>query len=178
MTEPWNLTPAQRQQFREAHAEAKRTPSKPWRIYTPNGNSFDYSSMREAIDTAQSIIAGGGRATLYHWRDGSWHLYELAATEGLPVTSPKPPPPQGISADRGAAHRAAEASRDHYIVIPASPWGGKTATFGPMSEAEARERLAVWLPMYVPECPPKLLRLIEDYELDDPDPAPVAAGEE
>lgn len=30
MSEPWNLTPAQRQQFREARAEAKRTkpPSK------------------------------------------------------------------------------------------------------------------------------------------------------
>jgi hypothetical protein len=68
------------------------------------------------------------------------------------------------TADREAAARqAAVADLDHYIVIPASPWGGRTATFGPMTEAEARERLAVYLPMYVPECPPRLLRLVEDY---------------
>lgn len=63
-----------------------------------------------------------------------------------------------------AARRAAEAASCWYIVIPASSWGGRTATFGPMTETEARERLDVYLPLYLPECPPKLLRLVEDYE--------------
>ena len=63
-----------------------------------------------------------------------------------------------------AEKRAEEADRDHYIVIPGAPWGGKTATIGPMTRAEARERLSVYLPLHLPECPPKLLRVIEDYE--------------
>ena len=32
MSEPWNLTEAQRRQFREAHAEAKRNPPLPCRF--------------------------------------------------------------------------------------------------------------------------------------------------
>jgi hypothetical protein len=67
-----------------------------------------------------------------------------------------------------AARRAAESAMDYYIVIPGSPWGGKTATFGPMDEVKARARLDEWLPRYMPECPPKLLRLIEDYAQEGP----------
>ncbi len=55
---------------------------------------------------------------------------------------------------------------DYYIVIPGS-WGGKTATFGPMGEEEAQERLAVYLPLFMPECPPKLLRVVKDYAIED-----------
>ncbi len=63
---------------------------------------------------------------------------------------------------------------DYYIVVPASPWGGKQATFGPMGEEEAQERLAVYLPLYMPECPPKLLRVVRDYA-SNPAPAVTAA---
>jgi hypothetical protein len=83
--------------------------------------------------------------------------------------------PDEIPSREDAARYAAEAAENCYIVIPASPWGGRKATFGPMTEAEARERLGVYLPLYVPECPPKLLRLVEDYAI----PArPVLAGKD
>lgn len=62
-----------------------------------------------------------------------------------------------------AASRAETAASRLYIVIPASQWGGQRAVFGPMTEHEARERLDVYLPLYMPECPPKLLLLVEDY---------------
>jgi hypothetical protein len=68
-------------------------------------------------------------------------------------------------ADReAAARRAADTDLDHYIVVPASPWGGQRATFGPMTEGAARAKLDKFMPLYMPECPPKLLRLVEDYE--------------
>jgi hypothetical protein len=66
-----------------------------------------------------------------------------------------------------AAQRAEGAARAHYIVIPKSRWGCATAVLGPMTEAEAREKLATYLPLYVAECPPKLLRLVEDYDTTD-----------
>ena len=69
----------------------------------------------------------------------------------------------GDEVREAAAKRARTATRAHYIVIPASPWGGTTGTFGPYTEAEAREWLATYLPAYTP---PKLLRLVEDYATD------------
>lgn len=76
-----------------------------------------------------------------------------------PENDLKPVPPSQAT----AAERAAAAERCYYIVTPGSPWGGKTATLGPFSEAEARVRLNDWMPASFPECPPKLARIIEDY---------------
>ena len=69
-----------------------------------------------------------------------------------------------IPSQEDAARRAAEAEATYWIVIPAAPWGGSiTTAFGPMTESEARERLAVWVPLHMPTGPPKLLRVVEDY---------------
>ncbi len=93
MSEPWDFTEAQRRQFREAHAEAKRTrpPSKPWRVTWPSlvttaPNSADYRSQRaayEAVESVTRIVA----ATVYHWEDGDWRLYERI--EPPSVTTPE-----------------------------------------------------------------------------------------
>lgn len=72
----------------------------------------------------------------------------------------------GDEVREAAEQRAKDADRQHYIVIPESRWGGTTAVLGPMTEAEAREKLDTYLPLYVAECPPKLLRLVEDYALE------------
>ena len=78
--------------------------------------------------------------------------------------------------DREAAvRRAAGAVKGYYVFVPASPWGGKRVTYGPMTEVEAREWLTGHLPLFMPECPPKLLRLVEDYA---PETAGEAAGTE
>jgi hypothetical protein len=52
---------------------------------------------------------------------------------------------------------------DWYIIVPASPWGGRTAAFGPMPEDAAREMYARFTKQYADECPPKLLQVVEDY---------------
>ncbi len=62
-----------------------------------------------------------------------------------------------------AALRAAAGDPRYYIVIPASPWGGQPGVLGPYAEDDARRNLAGLLDNFLPECPPKLLRLVEDY---------------
>lgn len=52
---------------------------------------------------------------------------------------------------------------DWYVIVPGAPWGGKTATFGPYPEDKAREMYARLAVPFVPECPPKLLQVVEDY---------------
>jgi hypothetical protein len=54
---------------------------------------------------------------------------------------------------------------DWYVIVPGSPWGGKTGTFGPYPEGAARDMYARLVKPFVPECPPKLLRVVEDYAL-------------
>jgi len=51
---------------------------------------------------------------------------------------------------------------DWYVIVPAAPWGGRTAVFGPMPEDKAREMYGRLAEPFLPECPPKLLRVIED----------------
>ena len=80
MSEPWNVTEAQRRQFREAHAEAKRTkpPSKPWRVYVADGqSSADYRSERAAYAAVKDWRdAGITVRRVEHWENGEWRLYE------------------------------------------------------------------------------------------------------
>jgi hypothetical protein len=80
MSEPWNLTEAQRQQFREAHAEWKRTrpPSKPWRVRLTGGACQDYRSQSAAYDAINTAVrhSGPGRFTVEHFERGAWRLYE------------------------------------------------------------------------------------------------------
>jgi hypothetical protein len=52
---------------------------------------------------------------------------------------------------------------DLWIIIPASPWGGRTGVVGPMGQEEADRLLAIYLKIFLPECPPKLLRVVRDY---------------
>jgi hypothetical protein len=82
--EPWNFTEAERRQFREAHAEAKRArpPSKPWRVYGARGISVDYRSQRAAYEAVKSITNAGVTARVWHWEDGRWVLFEKIAASG------------------------------------------------------------------------------------------------
>lgn len=54
-----------------------RPPSKPWRVTWAGGNSEDYRSQRAAYEAVQSITRML-TATVYHWVDGVWVLYEIA----------------------------------------------------------------------------------------------------
>ena len=71
-------------------AQTKRPPSKPWRVEWPsvvngNPNSEDYSSQRAAYEAVRSITGLRVKATVYHWVQGVWVLYEHCepiATEG------------------------------------------------------------------------------------------------
>jgi hypothetical protein len=88
MSEPWNLTEAQRRQFREAQAEAKRTkpPSKPWRVTWPSlvnrdPHSEDYRSQRAAYEAVESITRIRVKATVWHWENGDWRLHERIEPE-------------------------------------------------------------------------------------------------
>ena len=55
---------------------ADRKPSKPWRVYGARGISNDHRSERAAYDEVQTLLRNGTKATVYHWEDGSWRLYE------------------------------------------------------------------------------------------------------
>jgi hypothetical protein len=96
MSEPWNLTPAQRQQLREAHAEAKRAkapdfpgtipaapeddPSMWWRVMYRGGNTRDYSARGEA---RQAMYDARGSSAVYgRTRGGVWQLDETLLREG------------------------------------------------------------------------------------------------
>ena len=62
------------------------TPSKPWRITTPD-TTTDYSSERRAYDdlTANAgwLADVGTKVDVHHLEDGRWVLYERAViTEG------------------------------------------------------------------------------------------------
>ena len=61
-----------------------------------------------------------------------------------------------------------EPEADWYVIVPGAPWGGKTAAFGPMPEDGAREMFARFAAPFLSECPPKLLRVIEDYARTGP----------
>jgi hypothetical protein len=99
MSEPWNLTPAQRRQFRETAAAAKRArmaapdfppdipaadsddPSKPWRVVDDSGTPVDYPSRREAC---YAMDHERGSSALYarNMVTGEWSQYETLLREG------------------------------------------------------------------------------------------------
>ena len=55
-----------------------RKPSRPWRVHGARGLSTDHRSERAAYEAVKTITTGHGatRATVYHWENGSWKLYE------------------------------------------------------------------------------------------------------
>jgi len=72
--------------------EMQRTkpPSKPWRVTWPSlvnrdPHSEDYRSQRAAYEAVESITRNRIKATVWHWENGDWRLYEIA----------EPVPPQG-----------------------------------------------------------------------------------
>jgi hypothetical protein len=91
MSEPWDLTPAQRRQIREAHAEAKRAevpdfplvlpaadtddPATPWRVMDDSGTTRDHPARRAARDAMDDVR---GSSALYsrNMATGEWSLYE------------------------------------------------------------------------------------------------------
>jgi hypothetical protein len=98
MSEPWNLTEAQRRQFREAHADAKRAPmaapdfaetipaadtddpAKGWRVLDDSGNMQDYSVRPDACRAMYD--ASGSSAVYGRTRSGVWRLDETLLREG------------------------------------------------------------------------------------------------
>ena len=98
MSEPWNLTEAQRRQFREAHADAKRArmtapdfpgtipaadtddPAKGWRVLDDSGNMQDYSVRPDARRAMYD--ASGSSAVYGRTRSGVWRLDETLLREG------------------------------------------------------------------------------------------------
>ncbi len=90
MSEPWNFTEAQRRQFREAHAEAKRTraPSKPWRVRLAGGAHQDYRSESAAYSAISTAIrqGGPGQFVVEHFEHGEWRLYERIEPGGAPAS--------------------------------------------------------------------------------------------
>lgn len=55
---------------------ADRPPSKRWRVYGARGISEDFRSERAAYDQVQTLLRNGTKATVYHWEQGGWVLYE------------------------------------------------------------------------------------------------------
>jgi hypothetical protein len=96
--EPWNLTEAQRRQFREAHAEAKRAqmadpdfpadlpaadtddPAKGWRVMDSSGNTADYELRHVAREAMYEMR--GSSAVYDRNGAGGWRLYETLVREG------------------------------------------------------------------------------------------------
>ena len=62
-------------------------PAKPWRVDGPadHGNGEQFRGQAAAYDAVAELAGFGHKATVYHWADGSWRLYEVieapAATE-------------------------------------------------------------------------------------------------
>ena len=63
-------------------------PAKPWRVDSPFDRHQDGRAFRgqsAAYDAVAEMTRAGRRATVFHWEDGSWRLYEVieapAATE-------------------------------------------------------------------------------------------------
>ena len=60
-----------------------KTPSKRWRVITPE-RAAEFRGQQAAYDalnayTADANVATFGRlATVWHWEDGDWRLYERA----------------------------------------------------------------------------------------------------
>jgi len=53
-----------------------KAPSKKWRVYGARGMSTDHRSQRAAYEAVNTITRLGSRATVYHWENGGWKLYE------------------------------------------------------------------------------------------------------
>lgn len=66
----------------KAAAEATRAPAKRWRVITLADGTRDYSSEQKAYDVLNQLaadanaVAIGTRATIRHWENGGWTLYE------------------------------------------------------------------------------------------------------
>jgi len=50
-----------------------KTPAKKWRVSWGPSNATDYPSQPKAYE---ALTEWTGRATVYHWKDGQWRLYE------------------------------------------------------------------------------------------------------
>lgn len=66
-------------------------PAKPWSVDGPadHGDGERYRSQAAAYEAVAELTGFGHKATVYHWQDGSWRLYERvevapAATEATP----------------------------------------------------------------------------------------------
>jgi len=53
-----------------------KTPSKKWRVYGANSLHEDYRSQSAAYDAVNELNDWGHTATVWHWEDGDWRLYE------------------------------------------------------------------------------------------------------
>lgn len=67
------------QRAANAASESRRTttgkPAKPWRVYGSNLPE-DYRSEKGAYEAAAELVRWGHAATVWHWADGAWQLYE------------------------------------------------------------------------------------------------------
>jgi hypothetical protein len=78
MAEPWNFTEAQRRQFREAHAEAKRaraskpkSPSVQYGIRWPTGSVFPFHSREDAETALREDGRGVGVLVVHEYEPGT-----------------------------------------------------------------------------------------------------------
>jgi hypothetical protein len=53
-----------------------RKPSNRWRVYGSSPAMVNCRSERAAYDRVAALAKLGSRATVYHWEDGGWVLYE------------------------------------------------------------------------------------------------------
>ena len=49
---------------------------KPWRVFGTNDLSEDYESRAAAYEAVRELNGYGHPATVYHWIDGVWVIYE------------------------------------------------------------------------------------------------------
>jgi hypothetical protein len=69
--------------------DATRQPSKPWRVRGPNLPE-DFRSQKAAYEAVQELNGWGHVATVYHFEDGRWVLYERVEPSGESGQVPEP----------------------------------------------------------------------------------------
>ena len=51
-------------------------PAKPWRVHADHGFTTDHRSMVMVLEQVKVVHQWGMTASVYHWREGEWRLYE------------------------------------------------------------------------------------------------------
>lgn len=61
-----------------------RKPSKPWRVeaYAPELVAKTFRGQSAAYEHVQAHLADGWRASVWHWEEGRWCLYERLEPDG------------------------------------------------------------------------------------------------